>query len=201
MRLTVSNLKGGAGKTTTAMYLAAGLARDGSRVVVIDADPGQGQGLSWAQTAGDDWPENITVRGLVTRNLARELKRDAADADHLVVDLGPKNPHMLREAVSVAPDLVIPTLGEPMTAMQVPVTIEAVATLDTDVYVHPLFVKVKRLNSRVYVAARGALERRGIEPLTAATRELDAYALAYGGAITDLGEYDQVLKEITANGG
>lgn len=36
--LTISTNKGGAGKTTTAVHLAAGLARDGARVLLVDLD-------------------------------------------------------------------------------------------------------------------------------------------------------------------
>ena len=56
MIVSLINLKGGVGKTTSCIALATAAARDGKEVVVLDADP-QGSATFWADNAEDNGEE------------------------------------------------------------------------------------------------------------------------------------------------
>ena len=197
MRITVCNIKGGASKTTTAVYLALGLARKGGRVLLVDADPGQPHTQMWASLAGDDWPEEIEVVARITRSLGQQLRRDAEGFDHLVVDLGPKNPHMLQETVEVAPELIIPTTPRLLDLDGVRLTAGAVVQVPTPVYPRALFVQTRA--PRKLRESREQVEAWGLDAFTTAIRELEVYADAPGTVPSKLLDYDGVLDELEAH--
>jgi len=103
--IAVINQKGGAGKTTIALNLAAAMAEAGGRVLVIDADPQQ-TAQDWA--AVRETPPPFQVIGLAKPVLHRDLPKIAADYDHVVIDGAPRNYEVARSAILSADFVLIP---------------------------------------------------------------------------------------------
>ncbi len=107
--------KGGAGKTTITMQLAAALAAAGRRVAVADLDP-QESALRWAEAAAGGAPCAETVFGVAgdARTIARALERGARDCDIVLLDCPPsiEHPHTLG-ALERADLAVVPVVPGP----------------------------------------------------------------------------------------
>ncbi len=101
------NLKGGAGKTTLAVNVAAALHRDGKRSVLVDADP-QGSATAWAARAAELEREGPPCIAVASQALRRDLPRLLKGFDVALVDgparLGPET----RAAMLIADLVVVP---------------------------------------------------------------------------------------------
>jgi chromosome partitioning protein len=106
--ITVANLKGGVGKTTTACAIAEA-ASYGGPVVLFDCDP-QGSALDWSQRAsGSGNPFRSTVRGMAAPDLRRRIERETANYAVAVVDAPPPGAlDIARSAIDIADILVMP---------------------------------------------------------------------------------------------
>lgn len=108
----VSNQKGGTGKTTLSMNLAAGLATRG-RTLIVDADP-QGSAGQWAGLAPDQRPFPLSVI-TVAGNLAREINRFRQDYQYVVIDCPPTlETEITRQAMSASDTILIPVQPSPI---------------------------------------------------------------------------------------
>ena len=121
MNIVVSNVKGGVGKTTTAVYLAATAVERGyDTVLLIDSD---------RQASSAEWMEARPVEGVELveapseRTVARAMERHDGLA---VVDTPPGDERIVRAAIERADAVVIPTRAGGVEFSRVVATLELV---------------------------------------------------------------------------
>jgi len=196
MRVTFGNLKGGVAKSTSSVYTALVLAVYGGRVLLVDADATNRTCLKWSSLA-PDWPAAVTVSSWEVPDLARRVQAIERDYDHIVIDTGPQRPAILRQALMVTDDLVVPVAPSPVELEQLPDTFALAAEIDTisPTFGQVMFAKVRR-GTRSSVEARRYLTERELPVMTAEIHLLESYALAYGTIPAELGEYEAIVKEL-----
>ena len=121
MNIVVTNLKGGVGKTTTAVYLSAvAVARGYDPVLLIDAD---------RQASSAEWLEERPIEGVTVveapseRTLARAMSRDEGMG---IVDTAPGDERVVQAAVNAADAVVIPTRAGGVEFARVSATLEMI---------------------------------------------------------------------------
>lgn len=110
MIISVLNQKGGSGKTTLAIHLATAHARDGAKVLLVDADP-QSSALEWSALRES---AAFPVLGLSKPVLHREMPAVAAGYDWVIIDGPPQVADVTRSAMMASDVVVIPVQPSPL---------------------------------------------------------------------------------------
>jgi chromosome partitioning protein len=194
MRVAIANLKGGTGKTTSAVHLASELGAQG-RTLLIDADP-QGTATQWA--ARIEGPCPFDFRTDLSAYLSRRIDDIARDYEHVVIDTPPEYEDLVREAVLSVDTVVIPVAPSHVDINRVHPTIELIAALEpiNAPAVQILLTRV-RANTTTSKASRMALEQLGFPVLTTEIPLREAYVRCFGSVPSELDHYGTALVELT----
>jgi chromosome partitioning protein len=106
--LVSAALKGGVGKTTTAVYLAAVAASNRKSVYLIDADP-QASAADWIAASSDEELQKVSVVEAPTERLLLKALDRVAGGDVAVVDTPPGQERLLAKALERCSAVVVPT--------------------------------------------------------------------------------------------
>jgi chromosome partitioning protein len=108
MIIALAGQKGGSGKTTTALAIAAEWHDRGCRVLLVDADP-QGSLRTWAEVAAEAGHSAPTVVAMgASMYRADQLPTLAEGYDEVVIDCPPRHDDIQRAALMVADLVVLP---------------------------------------------------------------------------------------------
>lgn len=199
MIIGVLNQKGGVGKTTLSVNLAACLARTGARVLLIDADP-QGSALDWA--AARQGEPLFSVVGFPRATIHKEIAQLGQGYDHIIIDGPPRVTDLARSAIMASDIVVIPVQPSPYDIWAA----EEVVKLITEARVYKeniksVFVVNRKItNTAIGRDVREALAAYPIHVLNAsiAQRVVFAEAAAQGQAIFEIEPTGPAVAEMEA---
>ena len=191
MIVSLVNLKGGVGKTTSALYFAAVEAeRDGSPVV-MDAD-NERSALEWA--SGGELP--FEVIPAERDGLARQARALQKEGHTVIIDAPPNSRDVLWAAAAVADRVVVPIAPTGVDVNRLRATLEVLLDVEATNGDLDTSILLTRWDQRKRLA-REAEELLGRFPLLRSRiRNLTRYEDGFGSRPAYLEEYEKAWTEV-----
>lgn len=109
MKIGITNLKGGVGKTTITQNLAVCFAHMGFKTCIVDTDANQNS-LAWSGVREDDLPSITVVGGTDAKALGKTVENLHRDYDVVLIDGTPSLSEMTTRIILSSDLLIIPIL-------------------------------------------------------------------------------------------
>lgn len=188
--------KGGAGKSTLAVNVAAELTARGRRVLLVDADP-QGTAITWASVALEPGKAPTTIA--IGDNLRAALPSAAAGFTDTVIDLPGRSSKRAVGALMLSDVAVIPCGPSPADAWALAPTVELVGEArEVRAELRAVLVLNRADRTSIGASTREAIAGIGLPVLKASVGDRVAFreALAAGQGVTAYASASPAASEI-----
>ncbi len=202
MILALAGQKGGVGKSTVAISIAAELVTRKRKVLLVDADP-QGTSRTWGEVASEGGHPLPTIVAMgATMHRPDQLPRVAGGYDHVVIDCPPRHGEIQRSALMVADVVLLPCGPSAADAWALASSVELVTEARSlrPELVAFIVITRKQVNTAISKGARDVLAQSGV-PVAATElgyRVAFAEALGAGLGATTYAPKDAAATEVRA---
>jgi chromosome partitioning protein len=191
--IAVVSQKGGTGKTTLAIHLAAAAERNGDVALIIDADP-QATASMWS-----DWREGAppeVIDSAPSRIAAKVEQAKTAGATFIVIDTPPHADITATRAVEVADIVLIPCRPNAFDLAAVITTASLVRLLHKPAFI--VFSAGPPNAPKIYADAAALMQQRGIAlaPHRTPYRAVFRHATALGKTVFEIGPPTKAVREM-----